>query len=262
MSLDDIIKKITSNRITPRLDFSIKHKTEEFTNNLFHTLFDAISCVAQNIDKLTLQFAEIYNLACFDTTKPCTDIWDNFLQKLPQLLNKLNLDAAATMNNDPAANSIEEVYLSYPGFFTIAIYRFSHELYLLNVPLIPRLMNEYAHKVTGIDINPGATIGDAFHIDHGTGVVIGETAIIKNNVNIYQGVTLGGLYVAKNLESTKRHPTIENNVTIYANATILGGETIIGANSTIGGNVWLTESVPENSIVYHTPETKIKIKNS
>ena len=262
MSVDDIIKKITSNRITPRLDFSIKHKTEEFTDNLFHTLFDAKSCVEQNIHKLTLQFAEIYDLACFDKTKPCANIWDNFLQKLPQLLNKLNLDAAATMNNDPAANSIEEVYLSYPGFFTIAIYRFSHELYLLNVPLIPRLMNEYAHKVTGIDINPGATIGDAFHIDHGTGVVIGETAIIKNNVNIYQGVTLGGLYVAKNLENIKRHPTIENNVTIYANATILGGDTIIGANSTIGGNVWLTESVPANSLVYHNPETKVKIKNS
>ena len=260
MSLDDIIKKITSNRITPRLDFSIKHKTEEFTNNLFHTLFDAKSCVAQNINKLTEQFSEIYNLACYNKEKPCADIWDHFLQKLPQLLNKLNLDAAATMNNDPAAKSIEEVYLSYPGFFTIAIYRFSHELYALNVPLIPRLMNEYAHKITGIDINPGAIIGDSFHIDHGTGVVIGETAIIKNNVNIYQGVTLGGLYVAKNLVNTKRHPTIENNVTIYANATILGGETIIGAHSTIGGNVWLTESVPENSLVYHNPETKVKTK--
>lgn len=260
MSKDDIIKKIISNRITPRLDFSIKHKTEEFTNNLFHTLFDAKSCVEENIEKLTQQFTEIYALACFDKSKPCKDVWDNFLQQLPDLLIRLNLDAAATLNNDPAANSIEEVYLSYPGFFTIAIYRFSHEFYLLNVPLIPRLMNEYAHKVTGIDINPGATIGDSFHIDHGTGVVIGETAIIKSNVNIYQGVTLGGLYVAKNLENTKRHPTIENNVTIYANATILGGKTVIGAHSVIGGNVWLTESVPENSVVYHNPETKVTVK--
>jgi serine O-acetyltransferase len=119
-------------------------------------------------------------------------------------------------------------------------------------------MTEYAHKITGVDINPGATIGDSFHIDHGTGVVIGETAIIKNNVNIYQGVTLGGLYVAKSLKNTKRHPTIENNVTIYANATILGGNTIIGENSTIGGNAWLTKSVPPNSVVSHTSEIKIK----
>ena len=262
MSLDDIIQKITSNRVTPHLDFSVKHKTETFTDNLFHTLFDARSCVAENIDQLTQQFEEIYDLACFDKTKPCAQVWQRFLQQLPEVLLKLNLDAAATLNNDPAANSLEEVYVSYPGFFTIAIYRFSHELYLLNVPLIPRLMNEYAHKITGIDINPGAVIGEAFHIDHGTGVVIGETAIIKNNVNIYQGVTLGGLYVAKHLENTKRHPTIENNVTIYANATILGGETVVGANSTIGGNVWLTESVPENSMVYHTPETIVKNKKS
>ena len=119
-------------------------------------------------------------------------------------------------------------------------------------------MTEYAHKITGIDINPGAVIGDSFHIDHGTGVVIGETAIIKDHVNIYQGVTLGGLYVAKYLKNTKRHPTIENNVTIYANATILGGDTVIGENSVVGGNVWLTKSIPANSIASHSPEIKIK----
>jgi serine O-acetyltransferase len=148
--------------------------------------------------------------------------------------------------------------MAYPGFYAIAIYRLAHELYNKGFPLVPRLMTEYAHRQTGVDINPGAQIGESFFIDHATGVVIGETAIIKNNVKIYQGVTLGALYVAKNLQMTKRHPTIEDNVTIYANATILGGDTIIGKNSIIGGNAWVTSSVPSNSTVFHNPEIKIK----
>ena len=160
----------------------------------------------------------------------------------------------------PAANNIEEVYLAYPGFYAIAVYRFSHEFYKIDMPLIPRLMSEYAHRLTGIDINPGAEIGTPFFIDHGTGIVIGETAVIKDHVKIYQGVTLGALQVTKEMQGEKRHPTVEDNVTIYANATILGGDTIIGKNSTIGGNVWVIASIPENSLVYHTSETKLKPK--
>ncbi|NNC61438.1 MAG: serine acetyltransferase, partial [Eudoraea sp.] len=163
---------------------------------------------------------------------------------------------------DPASLSIEEVYLAYPGFYAIAIYRLAHELYKKKFPLVPRLMTEYAHRQTGVDINPGARIGKSFFIDHATGVVIGETAVIHDHVKIYQGVTLGALYVTKSLSDTKRHPTIEDNVTIYANATILGGETVIGANSIIGGNAWLTGSVPPNSKVYHTPEIEIRTQDN
>ena len=172
-------------------------------------------------------------------------------------------DARAICDFDPASASLEEVIITYPGFFAIAAYRIAHALKTLGVPLIPRLISEYAHSMTGIDINPGAEIGESFFIDHGTGVVIGETTIIKNNVKLYQGVTLGALQVRKDLASTKRHPTVEDNVIIYANATILGGDTVIGQGSIIGGNVWITSSVPENSLVYHTYEVKIKstVKN-
>ena len=260
MTKDSIIKKIISNQATPRLDFSIKHKTENFTNDLFHTLFDAKSCVETNIDKLEKEFAEIYGLACFDETKPCDNIWGAFFETLPTLLEKLNFDAQACVKFDPACNNVEEVYIAYPGFFAIAIHRFCSELFKLHVPLIPRLMSEYAHRLTGVDIHPGATIGDSFFIDHATGIVIGETTIIKDNVKVYQGVTLGALQVKKSLQNTKRHPTVEENVVIYANATILGGETTIGANSIIGGNVWITKSVPKNSFVYHNPETQMKPK--
>lgn len=260
MNLDSIINSIQSDKKKHKLDFRIKTKTETFTNDLFYTLFDAKTSVKANIPKLETKFSEIYNMACFDDSKPCKSIWNSFLEKLPEILEKVNLDAIACVNFDPACKSIEEVYIAYPGFFAIAIHRFSHELYLLNTPLIPRLMSEYAHRLTGVDIHPGANIGDSFFIDHATGIVIGETCIIEKNVKIYQGVTLGALQVKKSLQNTKRHPTVEENVVIYANATILGGDTIIGANSIIGGNVWLTNSVPKNSFVYHNPETKLKPK--
>ena len=257
---ESIIQRIISNKKKPNLDFSLKHKTEKFTNNLFYTLFDANACVATNIEQLEVDFNEIYKLACKIDKDGCGTIWETFLSKLPEILENLNLDALELVNNDPASNNIEEVYLAYPGFYAIAIYRFSHELLLLKTPLIPRLMSEYAHSRTGTDIHPGARIGKSFFIDHATGTVIGETCVIKDYVKIYQGVTLGALQVSKELRNVKRHPTVENNVTIYANATILGGETIIGENSIIGGNVWITESVPKNSLVYHKPETKLKTK--
>jgi serine O-acetyltransferase len=182
----------------------------------------------------------------------------DFIKNLPNLKENLWLDAQAILKGDPAALNIDEVILAYPGFFAIAVYRIANYFYKNKVPTFPRLLTECAHQMTGIDIHPGATIGKHFFIDHGTGVVIGETTIIHEHVKIYQGVTLGALSVEKNLANKKRHPTIEDNVVIYSNATILGGETIIGKDSTIGGNVWITASVPANSTVYHKSELTVK----
>jgi serine O-acetyltransferase len=172
-----------------------------------------------------------------------------FFNKIPHLAETLDLDAKAALLGDPAAYSREEVIITYPGFYAVCIYRLAHTLYELDVPLLPRLMTEYAHEKTGIDIHPGAKISDSFFIDHGTGVVIGETAHIGKNVKIYQGVTLGALSVKKKLQSLKRHPTIEDDVVIYANATILGGDTTIGKGSIIGGNSWIVESVKPGSVI-------------
>ncbi|MUP45758.1 serine acetyltransferase [Gramella sp. BOM4] len=258
MELQRIIDQIEVQKNLPNLNLSIKEKTEKFTRKLFHTLFDRQTPVGDNLMELGMDFEVLAKLVCWEPGSPCQDIWSDYLQLLPGILEKLNLDAQAIAQNDPAANSVEEVYLSYPGFYAIAIYRLSHELYKFGLPLVPRLMTECAHSTTGTDINPGAHIGNSFFIDHATGVVIGETAVIEDNVKIYQGVTLGALTVDKTLRNIKRHPTIEKNVTIYANATILGGETVIGENSIIGGNVWLTKSVPKNSMVSHTPQISIK----
>jgi len=170
------------------------------------------------------------------------------IEEIPEIRRKIGLDVQAAYVGDPAAKSTEEVIVSYPCLEAITTYRIAHFLCTAGVPVIPRIMSEHAHGKTGIDINPGAQIGESFFIDHGTGVVIGETCVIGNNVKIYQGVTLGALSVKKNLMDKKRHPTIEDNVTIYANATILGGETVIGAGSTIGGNTWVTKSVPPNTV--------------
>lgn len=183
-------------------------------------------------------------------------------KELPALYDKLILDANALLEADPAARSLDEVLLTYPGFFAIAIYRLAHQLYLQNVPLLPRILSEYAHSRTGIDIHPGATIGDAFVIDHGTGIVIGETTTIGNRVTIYQGVTLGALNVAKENAAKKRHPTIEDNVVIYSGTTILGGETVVGRDSIIGGNVWLTKSVPPFSVVFQNAAPTVRDKRS
>ncbi|MCL2373973.1 MAG: serine acetyltransferase [Treponema sp.] len=170
-----------------------------------------------------------------------------FFEEIPALRGILHLDLQANFRGDPAAKSVEEVILSYPGFQAVVVHRLAHYFWKAEVPLIPRMMSEIAHGRTGIDIHPGAQIGDSFFIDHGTGVVIGETTVIGKNVKIYQGVTLGALSVNKEEGSRKRHPTIEDNVTIYANATILGGGTVIGEGSVIGGNVWITESIPSGS---------------
>jgi serine O-acetyltransferase len=166
-------------------------------------------------------------------------------------------DVQATLLGDPAAQSEYEVIRAYPGFYAIAFYRLAHALYEMNVPMLPRILTEYAHSKTGIDIHPGADIDEYFMIDHGTGVVVGETTTIGKHVKLYQGVTLGALSVSKEMASLKRHPTIEDHVVIYSGATILGGETVVGAHSIIGGNVWLTRSVPPQTKIYHQEQVKI-----
>jgi serine O-acetyltransferase len=186
---------------------------------------------------------------------------EEFLGILTPIKGTLLKDAEFILESDPAAKSLEEVIAIYPGFFATYCYRIAHALDQLRIPLLPRMITEYAHKITGIDIHPGAEIGSPFSIDHGTGIVIGETAIIGNYVKLYQGVTLGALSVDKSHASSKRHPTIEDNVILYAGSTILGGETIIGRNSIIGGNVWLTESVAPFSVVYHKSEIIVRNKN-
>ena len=189
-----------------------------------------------------------------------------FLRKLPNLRVRLSVDVQAAHDGDPAATSIDEVIFAYPAIFAITIYRLAHELNLQGIPLLPRIMTEQAHSVTGIDIHPGATIGDGFFIDHGTGVVIGETTFIGNRVKLYQGVTLGALSFAMDEEGRmirgkKRHPTIEDDVVIYAGATILGGETVICRGCVIGGNVWLTRSVPPYTrVLISEPELVIDSK--
>ena len=189
------------------------------------------------------------------------EITGRFVKRLPEIQKMLLKDVQAGFDGDPAAKSKEEIIFSYPGFYAIYVYRIAHELYLEKVPFIPRIMSEFAHGKTGIDINPGATIGEYFFIDHGTGVVIGETTKIGNNVKIYQGVTLGALStrMGQQLADVKRHPTIEDNVTIYSNSSVLGGETVIGENTIIGGNTFITESIPANTKVSaKSPELVIK----
>ena len=186
-----------------------------------------------------------------DLSDRADEIIYKFLNNIPELRSAIELDVQAAFDGDPAATDTDEIILSYPGLFAISVYRMAHELHLMSVPLIPRVMTEYAHSITGIDIHPGATIGRFFFIDHGTGVVVGETTIIGNNVKLYQGVTLGALSTreGQNLRGVKRHPTIEDDVTVYAGTSILGGNTVIGKGATIGSNVFLTRSVPAGTKV-------------
>lgn len=182
----------------------------------------------------------------------------SFAELLPDIHERLRQDADAIVDGDPAAECLDEVVVAYPGLLAIAIHRIAHGLHRLGVPILPRLLAEVAHSRTGIDIHPGAVVGHSFCIDHGTGVVIGETAIIGSRVKVYQGVTLGALSVAKAEAGSKRHPTVEDRVVLYANATVLGGDTVIGHDTVIGGNVWLATSVPPHSFVYHTSQVRVR----
>jgi serine O-acetyltransferase len=240
-------------------------KSYYFTNEIINFLFPIRS--DRNVSLLQLeakwedlqkQFRELLAPLKPRLEKNLGEMCTEFFECIPSIHDKMQKDAEAFMGFDPAAKCPEEVILCYPGYYAITIYRLAHVLYMMKIPMLPRIISEYAHAKTGIDIHPGATIGNHFFIDHGTGIVIGETAVIGNNVKIYQGVTLGALYVGKELSNKKRHPTIEDNVIIYAGSTILGGETVIGHDTVIGGNTWITESVLAYSVVYHKPSVVIR----
>ncbi|MCR5437080.1 MAG: serine acetyltransferase [Treponema sp.] len=225
---------------------NIKYITGEKVNNIIANLTKEIQkALIFTIKKSNRSAENITASHCFKLAEKTAVA---LIEEIPELRRKIKLDVIAAFNGDPAAQSNEEVILSYPGLEAIVVHRIAHFLFKNGIPFIPRIMSEHVHGKTGIDIHPGASIGESFFIDHGTGVVIGETTIIGNNVKIYQGVTLGALSVKKNLQNKKRHPTIEDDVTIYANATILGGDTVIGKGCTIGGNTWVTKSIPAGTI--------------
>jgi serine O-acetyltransferase len=215
--------------------------------------YDTVEQIKQQAANLQIQLSEIVKTCSSYDEFYSNEISGRFFEMLPNLYKVLNTDIQAIYDGDPAARSEFEVIRTYPGFYAICFYRIAHALYSFQVPLVPRILTEHAHSKTGIDIHPAANIGEYFHIDHGTGIVIGETCTIGKNVKMYQGVTLGALSVRKNMAGIKRHPTVEDRVVIYSGATILGGETVIGHHSVVGGNVWLTTSIAPHSTVYHTP---------
>jgi serine O-acetyltransferase len=253
-----------SNFLEKKLFFNkkkIKYWIIEMTEWLFCTQKEYIDYQffaekEEELTQLLIQLLEAEQFSKEEAIKITTDFFDK-CEKLHEVLLK---DLNAILELDPAAKSKNEVLIAYPGFFAISVHRIAYQLWNNNAQILARLIAEYAHSKTGIDIHPAATIGEHFLIDHGTGIVIGETAIIGKHVKIYQGVTLGALTVTKELAEKKRHPTIEDDVTIYANATILGGKTVIGKGAVIGGNVWITNSIPPESLVYHKSQINIKSK--
>ncbi|CAM3552559.1 serine O-acetyltransferase EpsC [Elizabethkingia occulta] len=262
---DAFIEQIFQRKKNAVYGFFDKNKAEAFVEELYQLLF-----LPQHInmeETLRNNFDELQN-KLFELIKNTTD--DKLFAErqvevlfdvLPEIYDRLILDAESILEFDPATESLEEILLAYPGFFATYVYRISHQLWKQKIRTLPRILSEYGHSKTGIDIHPGAVIGEHFFIDHGTGIVIGETSVIGNNVKIYQGVTLGALNVSKDKANQKRHPNIEDNVIIYSGATILGGETTIGRDSIIGGNVWITQNVPSNSLVYNKSEIRIKDNN-
>ncbi len=261
-----LVQELFSSRTARTTCLPVKKDVAEFADTLLQLLFPHFSDQpyfstediegAFNVLKRDLRSALVPLEP--QIPQPVAITCDRFFDRVPDIYAALKEDAQAIYDGDPAAESIDEVISAYPGFQAIAFYRFAHELYCMGVPIFPRILTEIAHERTGIDIHPGASIGHSLCIDHGTGIVIGETTVIGNNVKIYQGVTLGALSVAKSMQEAKRHPTIGDRVVIYSNATILGGATAIGSDSVIGGNVWLTESVPAHSVVYHKSEVRVR----
>jgi serine O-acetyltransferase len=263
---DQLIQRIHQTKQNNIHGFFDKIKTKKWVKDLYETLFlpqndNSEDQLKINFEALQETLSDQINTVTGDKNLTEKQV-SQFFEALPELYNLLVLDAKSILEFDPAADSLEEVYLAYPGFFATYVYRISHQLWTQEVKILPRVISEYAHSKTGIDIHPGAIIGKSFFIDHGTGIVIGETTVIGNNVKIYQGVTLGALNVSKEKAHQKRHPNIEDDVIIYSGATILGGETTIGRESIIGGNVWVTQDVPANSLVYHKSEIKIKDNSS
>jgi serine O-acetyltransferase len=241
-----------------------KGPSQLLADGLFHFLFPILTDdnVAAATSYLQLR-ARLGGLLkpLYRESDAAESVVEAFFEGLPAVYDGLLDDAQAVLDFDPAATCLEEVIASYPGFYAVAIYRMAHSLHRLGVPFLPRVFTEYVHSRTGIDIHPGATIGRSFFIDHGTGIVIGQTAAIGNFVKMYQGVTLGALQVDKSLANVKRHPTIEDHCVMYANSTILGGRTVVGHHSVIGGNTWLTQSVEPYSIVLHQSQITVRTKS-
>jgi serine O-acetyltransferase len=263
MSSDKFLQHILERHQSTK-SFPATSEIKKLFTKLLLTLFpEQTQKHFSNIEELTLVWESIENglesILHTMKTELCdtpANISRRYMERIPEIYEVLLTDVEAMENGDPAATTNYEVIRTYPGFYAMAFYRFAHGLQEEKVPLIPRILTEYAHSKTGIDIHPGAKIGKNFFMDHGTGIVIGETCIIGERVKIYQGVTLGALSVDKSMASTKRHPTIEDGVVIYSGATILGGNTVVGKNSIIGGNVWLTKSVKENTKLYFQSNTK------
>jgi serine O-acetyltransferase len=257
---------LNAHRDDVKFGFQFKDGSERFVDNLMAVLFphfckERLGTADQIASRLVLLEGDLERLLIPLLSESSVDsarISREFMAALPGIHELLMQDAIAINQGDPAAESLDEVILAYPGFTAIAIYRFAHEFYNRRVPIFPRLLTEYAHHLTGVDIHPGAQIGKGFAIDHGTGIVIGESSVIGDQVKLYQGVTLGALSVDKRLAKSKRHPTIGEHSVIYAQAVILGGDTVVGHHSIVGGNVWLTESVPPFSFVYQEHKTRIQ----
>lgn len=245
--------------MTEEITLPDKKDVEKTIKSVFRLLFPATNSYTDTEMDNNISTSQYYLLGILTgLTDKKEEVSRNFFKDLDKIKITLLQDAGFILESDPAATQLIEVIAIYPGFLAIFCYRIANSLARLSVPLLPRMMTEYAHKVTGIDIHPLAVIGSPVAIDHGTGIVIGETAIIGNNVKIYQGVTLGALSVDKSKASKKRHPTIEDNVILYSGCTILGGNTVVGRNSIIGGNVWLTESIAPFSVVYHKSEIIVR----
>jgi serine O-acetyltransferase len=240
-------------------------QTHDFVENLVLTLFPIKRhCVvdeediAIEMDRCRIKLKELLYSIRKSLEREPEALADDFFREIPEAFEQLAADAESITRFDPAASCVEEIILCYPGFHCIIVYRLAHILYRLGVPVLPRVMTEYAHGQTGIDIHPGAKIDSPFFIDHGTGIVIGETAEIGKHVKLYQGVTLGALTVEKKMARIKRHPTIKDHVVIYAGSTILGGNTVIGHHTVVGGNTWITESVLPHSVVYRNHRVVIR----
>jgi len=238
-----------------------RENTFRFTDAVHGFLFPIEPSATPSASELQKKLLELLAPVDAQLANSSIDISNSFFAALENVRAELYTDAYFFLQSDPAAASLEEVIITYPGFNAITSYRIAHILYKLEVPILPRLITEYAHSRTGIDIHPGAQIAAPVFIDHGTGIVIGQTTIIGKNVKLYQGVTLGALAVLKEESGKKRHPTIEDDVIIYAGSCILGGTTVVGRNSIIGGNVFLTESIPPFSFAYHKSEVKIRDKS-
>ena len=259
-----LVRDLLEHRRTKGARLPSRRRVETFVDSAVGLLFpqhysDGAATEEQLLARISLLRAELGSmLHAVLPRQRSAEVTDELIHALPAISERLRGDAVAIVAGDPAAESLDEVVAAYPGFFAIAVHRIAHELHRLRVPTLPRLLAEVAHARTGIDIHPGATIGRAFCIDHGTGIVIGETTIIGDEVKLYQGATLGALSVSKSAAGTKRHPTIEDRVVLYANATVLGGDIVVGHDSVIGGNVWLTTSVPPHSFVYHTSQIRVR----